>query len=70
MLCLADEVGGHKGRLCSGVGKNGNLGSSGLRVDAHHTLDEPLGCGHEDVAGPVTTSTGSMGSSSPDPGMP
>ena len=39
-------------RLGGGVGEDGDLGGACLGIDAHHTLDQALGSGHEDVAGP------------------
>ncbi|GAP56083.1 hypothetical protein AHiyo6_26480 [Arthrobacter sp. Hiyo6] len=51
VFCLADQVRGNEARVGTGVGQNGDLGGSGFRIDAHDAFDEPLGGGHENIAG-------------------
>ena len=51
MLGLADEVGGNEGRVCRIVGEDGDLGGSGLGIDADESATQSLGCRDVDIAG-------------------
>ncbi|BBJ44493.1 hypothetical protein SSPO_072110 [Streptomyces antimycoticus] len=52
MLGLADQVRGHMHRVGGGVGEDGDLGRPGLGIDTDPALEQPLGRGHVDIAGP------------------
>ncbi len=52
VLGLADEVGGDVDRVGGVVGEHGDLGRTGLGVDADQPAQFPLGGGHVDVARP------------------
>ncbi len=49
---LADQVGGDVHRVGAAVGEDRDLGGTGLGVDADAALEETLGGGDVDVAGP------------------
>ena len=50
VLGLADEVGGDEGGVGGVVGEDGDLGGTGLGVDADAALEQALGGGDVDVA--------------------
>ncbi len=51
VLGLADQVRGNVARVRAVVGKNRDLGGTGLGVDADHAAHQPLGRSDVDVAG-------------------
>ena len=51
VLGLGDQVGGHVGGIRGGVRDDGDLGGSGLGVDAHDSPQQPFRSHHVDVPG-------------------